>query len=44
MVRPILHLGLPDRFVEHGEHSVLLARCGLDPAGIEAAIQQFISE
>ena len=34
----ITHLGLPDRFVEHGDHAVLLARCGLDAAGIEAAI------
>jgi 1-deoxy-D-xylulose-5-phosphate synthase len=35
---PILHLGLPDRFVEHGDHAVLLARCGLDAAGIQASI------
>jgi len=34
----LTHLGLPDRFVEHGDHGVLLARCGLDAAGIEAAI------
>jgi 1-deoxy-D-xylulose-5-phosphate synthase len=36
---PILHLGLPDRFVEHGDPGVLLARCGLDATGIEAAIR-----
>jgi len=41
IVRPILHLGLPDRFVEHGDTAVLLARCGLDAAGIEAAIRNF---
>ncbi|HRH81450.1 MAG TPA: 1-deoxy-D-xylulose-5-phosphate synthase [Thiobacillaceae bacterium] len=39
VVRPVLHLGLPDRFVEHGEHAVLLARCGLDAAGMESAIR-----
>ncbi len=32
---PIHHLGLPDRFVEHGDPQTLLARCGLDAAGIE---------
>ncbi len=42
--KPILHLGLPDRFVEHGDHAVLMARCGLDPAGMQAAIEKFISE
>jgi len=41
IVRPILHLGLPDRFVEHGDPAVLLQRCGLDAAGIEAAIHPF---
>ncbi len=35
---PVLMLGLPDRFVEHGDPAVLLARCGLDAAGIEQAI------
>ncbi len=44
LVRPVLHLGLPDRFVEHGDHAVLLARCGLDPAGIEQSIRKFISD
>jgi 1-deoxy-D-xylulose-5-phosphate synthase len=44
MVKPVLHLGLPDRFVEHGDHAVLLARCGLDAVGIELSIREFISE
>ncbi|MBM4181774.1 MAG: 1-deoxy-D-xylulose-5-phosphate synthase [Betaproteobacteria bacterium] len=39
--RPILHLGLPDRFVEHGDPAELLRRCGLDAAGVEAAIRAF---
>jgi len=36
---PLLHLGLPDRFVEHGDPAVLIARCGLDAAGIESSIR-----
>ena len=35
---PVLQLGLPDEFVEHGDPAKLLALCGLDAAGIEAAI------
>ena len=35
---PILHLGLPDRFVDHGDPQRLLAAEGLDAAGIQAAI------
>ena len=33
---PIVRLGLPDRFVEHGERGELLADLGLDAAGISA--------
>ncbi|TCJ15347.1 1-deoxy-D-xylulose-5-phosphate synthase [Parasulfuritortus cantonensis] len=44
LARPILHLGLPDRFVEHGDPAVLLARCGLDADGIERSVRRFISE
>ena len=36
---PLLHLGLPDRFIEQGEHKKLLADCGLDAAGILRSIQ-----
>jgi 1-deoxy-D-xylulose-5-phosphate synthase len=35
---PILHLGLPDAFVEHGDPAWLLAQCGLDAKGIAASI------
>ncbi|HEX3099133.1 MAG TPA: 1-deoxy-D-xylulose-5-phosphate synthase [Usitatibacter sp.] len=35
----VLRLGLPDRFVEHGDHAQLLAECGLDAAGIAGAIR-----
>lgn len=44
LVRPILHLGLPDRFVEHGDPATLLARCGLEADGIEAAARNFFVE
>jgi 1-deoxy-D-xylulose-5-phosphate synthase len=34
-----LHLGLPDRFVDHGDQSQLLAQVGLTRAGILASIR-----
>jgi len=34
----LLHLGLPDQFIEQGEHMQLLADCGLDAAGMVRAI------
>jgi 1-deoxy-D-xylulose-5-phosphate synthase len=38
LVIPVLQLGLPDEFVEHGDPVKLMALCGLDAAGIEASI------
>ena len=35
---PVLQLGLPDVFTEHGDAAKLLALCGLDAAGIEQSI------
>jgi len=37
---PTLCLGLPDRFIEHGQHETMLAECGLDALGIVTAIEQ----
>ena len=37
---PLMHLGLPDVFVEHGDHAKLLAGLGLDAAGIEASVRK----
>ncbi len=37
---PLLHLGLPDEFIEHGDAAKLLAGIGLDAAGIEAAVRR----
>ncbi|OIP13829.1 MAG: 1-deoxy-D-xylulose-5-phosphate synthase, partial [Betaproteobacteria bacterium CG2_30_59_46] len=36
---PVLQLGLPDRFVEHGDPAKLLAACGLDQEGIVRAVR-----
>lgn len=33
-------MGLPDTFIEHGDHQTMLAQCGLDSAGIKQAIQE----
>lgn len=41
---PLLQLGLPDRFIEQGEHAQMLADCGLDAAGLVAAINKAGSE
>ena len=35
---PLLRLGLPDRFIDHGEQGQLLAELGLDKDGIVRAI------
>jgi 1-deoxy-D-xylulose-5-phosphate synthase len=37
---PLVRLGLPDRFVEHGERAELLADLGLDAAGIAATCRR----
>ena len=37
---PCLQLGLPDRFVDHGDHALLMKECGLDVDGIQKAIQK----
>ncbi|HKY91179.1 MAG TPA: 1-deoxy-D-xylulose-5-phosphate synthase [Nevskiaceae bacterium] len=37
---PVLNLGLPDHFVEHGTREELLAQAGLDAAGILRSVQR----
>jgi 1-deoxy-D-xylulose-5-phosphate synthase len=37
---PALHLGLPDRFPDHGDPAVILHECGLDAEGIADAIER----
>ncbi|WP_427310619.1 1-deoxy-D-xylulose-5-phosphate synthase [Cupriavidus sp. H39] len=38
--KPVLTLGLPDRFVDHGDPAYLLQQCGLDAAGIERSVRE----
>ncbi|MBS0308260.1 MAG: 1-deoxy-D-xylulose-5-phosphate synthase [Proteobacteria bacterium] len=40
IVKPLLNLGLPDKFIDHGDAAQLLAMCGLDAAGIAASISK----
>lgn len=39
---PFRILGVPDRFVEHGENSLLRAKIGLDAAGISRAARELV--
>lgn len=41
---PLLILGLPDKFIDHGDHALLLSQCGLDAKGIENSIRQRFPE
>ncbi len=41
---PVLNLGIPDRFIEHGSHEWQLAQCGLDADGILRAIEAFMAD
>jgi len=38
IVMPVINLGLPDHFIEHGKQSELQRECGLDADGIETSI------
>lgn len=40
LLKPVLHLGLPDYYVEHAKPAEMLAECGLDAKGIEAAVHR----
>jgi 1-deoxy-D-xylulose-5-phosphate synthase len=39
IVKPLLILGLPDQFIDHGDPAALLASVGLDAKGIAASIR-----
>ena len=41
---PLLQLGLPDVFIEHGDPAKLLALQGLDAAGIESSVRDRFEE
>jgi 1-deoxy-D-xylulose-5-phosphate synthase len=38
---PTLHLGIPDRFIEHGSRETCLAAAGLDLASLSGAIERW---
>ena len=40
MTVPVLNLGLPDHFIEHGTREELMAQIGLDASGILRSIQK----
>ncbi|MFK3741125.1 1-deoxy-D-xylulose-5-phosphate synthase [Massilia sp. TN1-12] len=40
IAKPLLILGLPDRFIDHGDPALLLASVGLDAAGIAKSIRE----
>ncbi len=44
MLHPILNLGLPDYYVEHAKPAEMLAECGLDATGIEAAVRRRLAQ
>ena len=37
--KPLLQLGLPDSFIEHGDYKLLMSNCGLNAEGILKSIQ-----
>ncbi|MGH8311367.1 MAG: transketolase C-terminal domain-containing protein, partial [Steroidobacteraceae bacterium] len=41
LLRPLLHLGIPDRFIEHGSREDCLAAAGLDLAGLTGAVERW---
>ena len=41
---PVLQIGLPDRFVEHGDPALLLMHCGLDGAGVARRLQEWLPQ
>jgi 1-deoxy-D-xylulose-5-phosphate synthase len=40
ILKSMLHLGLPDAYVEHAKPAQMLAECGLDEDGIEASVRE----
>jgi 1-deoxy-D-xylulose-5-phosphate synthase len=38
---PLLQIGIPDRFIEHGSRDTCLAAAGLDAAGLGASVEDW---
>ena len=43
LYKPVLNLGLPDRFIEQGSQEEIYQLLGLDSAGIEQSIRELIT-
>lgn len=41
---PVLQLGLPDQFIDHGDQTQLLSECGLDSGGIMRAVVNHLEQ
>lgn len=39
MPMPMLQLGLPDRYIDHGDQAAILSELGLDAAGIVSSVE-----
>ena len=39
----VINLGLPDQFIEHGNHQAMLSHCGLDREGIVRTVQNHLN-
>ncbi|MDB1124643.1 1-deoxy-D-xylulose-5-phosphate synthase [Vibrio algarum] len=44
LIKPVLNIGLPDKFIVQGTQEELHAELGLDAAGIEATIRDYIAK
>lgn len=40
VAQQLLHIGIPDRFIEHGKPVEMLSECGINEQGIETAIRE----
>ena len=40
----VIQLGLPDHYIEHGDHAQMLRDCGLDAAGIISSVKHALSD
>ncbi|MCY4286476.1 MAG: 1-deoxy-D-xylulose-5-phosphate synthase [Thiotrichales bacterium] len=43
VVARLLHIGLPDRFIQHGGRGDMLADAGLDAAGITRSVDEYLA-
>ncbi len=41
---PVLNLGIPDQFIEHGSREECLSECGLDTSGILTRIESYLHD